>query len=549
MRTEAFDALVLKLQKLDFADVKQIVVETKKWVESLSEEEKKAKIIGISASGTIVLTREEIPDMLEKDPKFRAFWIKSLKEYYDFFLGGEGRGVKRGARRQGRELLSFRFKIPEEFKILLTDCSDWGDTATWIAGAFYRELMAWAEDIGYKVIKLMHEEVVRDTWDATLVNNPDIVLISHCGHGNYTTVTGYNLSVLAKVGEYNPELYKGKVASWLSCEMGKKLLSDMVDKGLVAGDGYEEVYYFWYQGKEPPNEDPYAKSFIGTHLNTTRLLLLGHTYKEAFEETNRLYEQEAMYWREHGAPDVAATLLYDRSIHVLKGDPNWCLPILEEVPVEITLNVDYRVWEEAEERIVLWSVYGEVRSSEGPMSDVSVLVRVGEESYKVKTDEEGKYSFKVKIKYPPRDIEEHINVKFDGCIRDRKRYLPSENSKVVKIPLEKVLTEIEILKTGYKKLAFDNYEYIVKAQLKEKDGRPLSGRSIFLEVEDDCGSVCTTNAQGVCTNSATCWIEFWKALWAWLFGRKVKFVVRFAGDATHLGCVAEGYIKVKGILF
>lgn len=206
-------------------------------------------------------------------------------------------------------------------KVLTTDTSGWGDLATRIGGSFWQKFKEWLDSQGIESVFLEHADAQRGKWDAALTNEP-IGFISHNGHGNYTTVTGYNQDILAQVGKYDPSLYQGLGLSFLSCECEKELIKDMVSKGCPFGNGYSEVYIFYYGHTEPPCEDRFAKAFIDTHLLGDKLMLQGKTGAEAFEAVNQEYTNQAHIWQDEN-PDVAATLLYDRDIHAYDGDGNW----------------------------------------------------------------------------------------------------------------------------------------------------------------------------------------------------------------------------------
>lgn len=220
-------------------------------------------------------------------------------------------------------------------KILVTDTSDWGDMATRICGSFWQKFKEWLDGQGIESVFLEHANAQRPKWDEALATEP-IIFISHSGHGNYTTVTGYNENVLAEVGKYDPGLYKGLGLSFLSCQCEKKLIKDMVEKGCVFGNGYSETYAFYYGEAEPPCEDELAKAFIDSHLLGDRLLFEGKTGAEAFQAVNDEYTRQAQIWQPK-SPDVAALLLYDRDIHAYDGNGSW-IPKKEPVS-EVIVNV------------------------------------------------------------------------------------------------------------------------------------------------------------------------------------------------------------------
>ena len=543
---------VLKLgldKAIEEIGIDNIISMLEEYIDALPPEKKVARILSFSGHN---FSRTELPEKVRTDPNFRRAVLLGCALYYQHFLR-KSRPVKRNS----------TLKPPEKVggflgKILVTDCSDWGDLATTIGGDFMRWLKEWLEERGAPIIFLQHKEVVREVWDETLRNNPDIIFISHLGHGNRYTVTGYDLSVLAKVhaatGEpmYDPALYKGKGSSWLSCEMGRDLLESFIAHGMAEGDGYRNIYYFYWNGRTPYREDPAARSFLWTHLLKTRLMAMGFTAEAAFNAVQEKYQDEAARWADQD-PDIASVLLYDMAIHCLLGNKSFVIRELEQVPTKLSFYVTPDAKNYIDKRVITWFIDGKLEAGDGTiLSGVDVRIDVGGKRGVARTDELGRFHWEGDKEYPPDDVKEKVICEFEGVTRDHKFYQPSKAEQEVYVPLEREKTWFSnvVLKARWEAPTCVAVE--VSGKLHSESG-PVPKAEIQIDTwlgdwyfkkaltfTDDNGYFYTKIHMFPAPISWHTWL-------AWLFGDRVTAELAFRGDWGRKPCSAKVLARLKPI--
>ncbi|RLG04059.1 MAG: hypothetical protein DRN54_01840 [Thaumarchaeota archaeon] len=549
--------LVVKLgldEALKVIPVAKVVVLLEEWVDSLTPEQKQVRVLSFSSDPEkrINIPRSKIPEEFKKNPHFRKHFSQIMANYYRHFLWS-GR-KKTGANPTAIPPDALRIDDGGGFKgkILVTDCSGWGDIATEIGGDFGQWLREWLEEKGAPVVMLEHENVIRPIWEDTLRTEKDIILIAHMGHGNYTTVTGWNLNVLAKVGKYDPELYKGRGGSWLSCEMGRDLLPDFIRNGMAVGDGYAEIYYFYWGGKRPYREDPYSRSFLWTHWATVRYLALSYTYKEAFDKTNDLYQLEARKWAETD-PDVAGTLLYDMAIHVLRGDSGFRIRELKRVKTSITLDVNPISETKKDKRVITWILSGKLTAEDGRvMSEMPIDCWVGDVVKTVFTNKNARYLAEIVKEYPLDDVEEDCKAVFGGAIGDRKLYEPCKAEKHVEVPFEKEKTWFEISDVWGEWGGLTPVILHLRGRLMSKSGAVPKAKVWFTMSLDSWFSRTSytfTSEKGEVEIDAMFWLNplSYHTWLAWLLGCNASVELWYDGDTARRPCKATAKTRVPPI--
>ena len=122
---------------------------------------------------------------------------------------------------------------------------------------------------------------------------PNFIVIN--GHGNKTSVTGYDNEILLNLSN-NIELLKGKIIYARSCSSAKKLGPVSVTKGCLAYLGYDDDFVFMISNNKisRPLEDKLAKLFLEPANYVVILLLKGHTAYEANRRSREKYRQNIL---------------------------------------------------------------------------------------------------------------------------------------------------------------------------------------------------------------------------------------------------------------
>jgi len=148
---------------------------------------------------------------------------------------------------------------------------------------------------------------------------PQSDIIIGTGHGNHTSFTGQNESVILEVGKYNPREVRGKVIKLLSCQTGVELGPDLIKNGAVAFMGYKDDYV-WVMDADvalTPWADKLASTSLLPVIDGLNTLLDGKTSQEAFEIEIQGYESNAAVEEEEL---IKSCLKFNHDNAVLLGD-------------------------------------------------------------------------------------------------------------------------------------------------------------------------------------------------------------------------------------
>ena len=179
-------------------------------------------------------------------------------------------------------------------------------------------------------------------------------------------------------------------------------------------------------------------------INTT-VIVEANTTKTLGTYTIRILFEKARKWEERGEHDVAATLLYDASIHVLKGDPSWRWRLTERVETTLEVDVGWEVRHLPKVRRVRWTLYGVLRAADGyPLGAVRVQLKAGEASAVVFTRDDGSFTWITELDYPPEEIHETFEAYFPGACINGKLYAPAYWTGEATVPLFGAETWFEV---------------------------------------------------------------------------------------------------------
>lgn len=112
------------------------------------------------------------------------------------------------------------------------------------------------------------------------------------GHGNETTITGYNNQPLVDVGT-NVEILKSKIIYALSCQSAKKLGPKSIKQGAKTYIGYTEDFIFVYDTnkKKRPEKDDTAGCFLSASNQIAISLLEEKTTGQAYADSQNTFQK------------------------------------------------------------------------------------------------------------------------------------------------------------------------------------------------------------------------------------------------------------------
>lgn len=147
-----------------------------------------------------------------------------------------------------------------------------------------------AEKSNEKVIDLKEKRVTEKEFTGIILKTkPSFIVIN--GHGNESTVTGYNNKILVQVGK-NENLFKNAVVYARSCSCAKKLGPASIKKGTKAFIGYTDEFVFLIDENfiTQPLNDKTASLFLEASSYVAVSLLKGHTAIEANNRSKEIFK-------------------------------------------------------------------------------------------------------------------------------------------------------------------------------------------------------------------------------------------------------------------
>jgi hypothetical protein len=119
---------------------------------------------------------------------------------------------------------------------------------------------------------------------------PELVVLN--GHGDSSTITGYDNEPLVKAGR-NHDLLKGTTVYARSCQSAKQLGSTAVNTGCKAFIGYDDDFVFVTEDDKvtQPLKDKTAELFLNPSNQVVISLLKGHTAAEANQRSKKIFKR------------------------------------------------------------------------------------------------------------------------------------------------------------------------------------------------------------------------------------------------------------------
>ncbi|MCL4374608.1 hypothetical protein M1523_01965 [Patescibacteria group bacterium] len=155
----------------------------------------------------------------------------------------------------------------------------------------------------------------------------DIRFIFFNGHGNATSVTGYNNQPLVTT-KINLDLLRHKLVYALACQSAKTLGPAAVKQDTASYIGYDEDFIFVYdtENQRHPENDATAGLFLEASNRVATALVEGKTAQAAYTESQQSFNTNItrLLTSESGAEQSSLVrfLVWDKQHQVCLGDPS-----------------------------------------------------------------------------------------------------------------------------------------------------------------------------------------------------------------------------------
>lgn len=157
-----------------------------------------------------------------------------------------------------------------------------------------KKLVDFAKEVGFSVIDLSKKRAnAREFISVLMKVKPKLIVIN--GHGNESSVAGYNNEILLDTGS-DLKLLKNKLVYARSCSSAKKLGKKTITEGCLAYIGYNDDFVFMINEDKitKPLEDKTAGLFLEPANYLVILLLKGHTVYESNQRSKEKYKQNIL---------------------------------------------------------------------------------------------------------------------------------------------------------------------------------------------------------------------------------------------------------------
>jgi len=312
---------------------------------------------------------------------------------------------------------------------ILVSRPDFEAATRWGQYWFNENVVKPAKEKGFNVIDLYKDQAKREIFHQK-IDEENPTYISGVGHGNETTFTGQNYSVLLKKDDAETEKrVKGRHFHLLSCQTGAQLGPWMIEKGAVAYHGYKVTYYFIISSF--PNK--YATPFFDSDTTIDRTLIEGKTHKEAKEACIAKYNE---YIESEETPEICKRYLkWDLDGYVFYGDENSRIVAppppprkgqpsesepktitvkpLKPEPTVLTLRTDKDEYVSGETVTITGELTFQSDGAPLPNREIHIYVN-GEEIACVRTDTEGKYKLEWTAPEVTEETQYTLKAEFKG---------------------------------------------------------------------------------------------------------------------------------------
>ena len=177
------------------------------------------------------------------------------------------------------------------------------------------------------VIERCQGKLARRGYVALASQQVGVVYITGSGHGSEDTFMGDQYCPIFAIGNYSSEEVQAKVIHLLSCSTAIQLGTDVVKHGCRAFFGYDNLFTITLDK---------ADIFFECDAEIDRTLADGSNAKEAYQRTNRLYQQHIQAYKDQyrelllNSEDVEKVALYESTFSLLEVNFNHlCAPSID----------------------------------------------------------------------------------------------------------------------------------------------------------------------------------------------------------------------------
>lgn len=196
------------------------------------------------------------------------------------------------------------------------------DITTYYLSEFGRKATETAKQNGIKVIELKRDKANRKNLES-YINSIKIDFIMFNGHGNKTTIAGYNNEPLV-IANDNEDLLNSIAVYSISCASASELGEYSIKAGAKCFVGYNDDFIFLYDSNRitKPTGDALAQMFLDHSTLFVQSFSKGNTIKEAYEKARENLLDNFQKAITTDQKDIATYLWWDYQNFVAKGDIN-----------------------------------------------------------------------------------------------------------------------------------------------------------------------------------------------------------------------------------
>ena len=151
-------------------------------------------------------------------------------------------------------------------------------------------------------------------------------LIVFNGHGNDTSIAGFNKEILIKCND-NESLLKESIVHSMSCDSGKSLGPACIKMGALSYIGYRKEFKLAYLDRKTEQQilnDPIAKFFLDPAFEVITALINGDTTENAYRKSQKMYTKNLRKLITSSSTEynttVASLLFHNLKYQVCLGD-------------------------------------------------------------------------------------------------------------------------------------------------------------------------------------------------------------------------------------
>lgn len=175
--------------------------------------------------------------------------------------------------------------------------------------------------ISHNAVGLSSDEVTKTNFITKCGEcSPRLVMIN--GHGNAATLCGHNDQPIIEEGDGDHPHLSQVIVHALACAAGKSLGIKLVGSGTETFIGYNEDFHFYHDLKpgDDPTKDPLTSLFLEPAYAIPKLLADGLTAQEAFNESQKMSQQNLlMALKTNIDQPILASLYHNFKSHTLIG--------------------------------------------------------------------------------------------------------------------------------------------------------------------------------------------------------------------------------------